>query len=461
MAYMARPFEAVPSFFYSQHLKWRSFTFSYRIEICGDRNDCGGGMNEVYCHHCGREHAADAVYCSQCGKLLDSLVTTAEELDNQKSAALDEWEIGTSEASAALELEPSKLAVSRGRAILIGLIPIFIFVVTAAAVLSIYLYESNMNERVLEWQNKAKQEALDGNYEAALERLNKAAEARPEYESVRADLAVVKEAAAFQQTIDAVNEKLKQNEVQEAKPLLEELMTKLRGREEQVFAVVREQAADLTVRMTVIQVEDELGELKTVEELVVKLNQVKGLNGEDALELKKQIEAQIAEIIISQANDLLKKKNFTEALSIIQKGITYVPDDEKLAKLYDKVQKDKKKFEQAEQQRIENAMQKAAEEELINQTAAVEVLKTETDLDLFGDFHINGKLKNAATRPIYSVSIEYTVRDSEGNVIESGTVEATPAYVESGETFSFNAVVHDVEDEKATVVIDHATWYLD
>nr|WP_253944644.1 FxLYD domain-containing protein [Paenibacillus sp. NEAU-GSW1] len=106
-------------------------------------------------------------------------------------------------------------------------------------------------------------------------------------------------------------------------------------------------------------------------------------------------------------------------------------------------------------------MQKAAEEDLINKTAAVELLHIETELDENGSLHINGQLKNAATRPIYSVTIEYTVHDSEGKPIESGTAKATPDFIEAGENFNFSAIVTGIEDPQVKVVVDHATWYLD
>lgn len=408
---------------------------------------------EVYCNYCGREHDADAVYCSQCGKLLKHQPLEA--------AALAERNAGMSETGAALGTKSKRRTKLGGRAIIIGLIPVFLFFATSATVWSYYLYETNTNDQVIEWHEQAKQDALAGKYEQALARLNKAVNARPEYSAAKKDLSIVEEAIGFEKELNAVNEKLKKNAITEAEPLLEQLKTKLRGREEQLFTVVHEQLADITIRLTVTQVGDKLEELQTVDELAVVLNQVKGLTGEDALDLCDRIEGEIAARTYEEADALLKKKNFTDALEVTKKGMTYTTNDEKLTKLYTRIEKEKKSYELDEQKRIENAMQKAAEEDLLNQTAAVEVKHIGTELDELGDFHIRGELKNAATRPIYSVTIEYTVRDSAGIVIESGSVEATPNYIEAGESFIFTGVVHEVTDANSTVVIDHATWYLD
>ncbi|MFX3631315.1 MAG: FxLYD domain-containing protein [Candidatus Pristimantibacillus sp.] len=408
---------------------------------------------EVYCDHCGKEHTADAVYCSQCGKLLEHQPLEA--------AALAERKAGMSETGAALGTKTKRRTKLGGRAIIIGLIPVILFFVTSATVWSYYLYETNMNDQVVGWHEQAKKDALVGKYEQAAAGLKKAVDARPDYTAAKEDLHIVEEAIVFEKEINTVNEKLKKNAIIEAEPLLEQLKTKLRGREEPLFAVVHDQLTDITIQMTVIQVGDKLEEIQTIDELAAVLNQVKGLTGEDALELRDRIESEITARTFEEAEAFLKKKNFSVALEITKKGMTYATDDEKLTKLYARIEKEKKNFELDEQKRIENAMQKAAEEDLLNQTAAVEVKHIGTELDELGDFHIRGELKNAATRPIYSVTIEYTVRDSEGNVIESGSVEATPNYIEAGESFLFTSVVHEVTDANSTVVIDHATWYLD
>lgn len=118
-------------------------------------------------------------------------------------------------------------------------------------------------------------------------------------------------------------------------------------------------------------------------------------------------------------------------------------------------------YEKREQRRLEQAMQQAAAEDLKNQTAAVEVVKIESTLDEFGDLNIVGELKNAATRPIYSISVQFIVYDADGKEVGKGKAEATPDYVDPGQKITFNSTVYGVYVENTTVVVDHATWYLD
>ncbi|GLX70214.1 hypothetical protein MU1_45600 [Paenibacillus glycanilyticus] len=412
----------------------------------------------MYCHHCVREHDADAVYCSRCGRLLEP---SQQQLHQGQAAALEEWDVAKDQASTALE--PSQLPVRQTgrRKLITGLIPVVLFISIAAALLSYYLYEARLNNRVLEWQDTARKVAMAGKYEEAFRELNKAADARPDFKPVQADLKIVEEALSLGRTLTEIQQRLDDQDLAEAAVQLEQVKSKLRGREEPIFGTVRDQVEDMSTKVTVLQVSSEFNSMDNIDDLASEYNQVKGLSGDEALELRLKIEAKIADISYGEAEEMRKKKNFSAAITAAQKGLIYAPDNDKLAKLYDRIVEEKKNFEEAEQQRIEQAMQKAAEEDLINQTAAVKVKHIDAQLDIFGDFNVTGELLNAATRPIYSVSIEYTVHDSKGNVITTGKVDATPSYIEAGETFKFTFVVHHVQDENATVAIDHMTWYLD
>lgn len=413
---------------------------------------------KLYCHHCVREHDADAVYCSRCGRLLEPEKRNIQHGTEAQAAALDEWDMAKDQAGPALE---TKLLPERPAGKLVGLIPLVLFIGIAALLLSYYLYEAKLNDRVLKWQESARQEALAGKYEDAFKQLNKAADARPDFKPVQADLKIVEEALSLNRSITEVEQRLNSDDLDEASTLLEQVKSKLRSREEAVFGNVREQVDNLTTRVTVLQVSAEFETMENIDDLAREYNQVKSLTGDEALALRKKIVAKIADLSYAEADSLRKKKNFTAAITAAQKGLIYASDNEKLTKLYDQIVVEKKNFEQAEQQRIEQAMQMAAEEDLLNQTAAVKVKHVNAELDALGDFNVTGELLNAATRPIYSVSIEYTVHDSKGNVITTGKVDATPSYIEAGETFSFTFVVHHVQDENATVAIDHMTWYLD
>ena len=126
----------------------------------------------------------------------------------------------------------------------------------------------------------------------------------------------------------------------------------------------------------------------------------------------------------------------------------------------EKVKNEQVAFEKAEQERIEQAMKAAAQEDLKNRTAAVEVTALNANVDEYGDLYINGEIKNVATKGIYSITIYYTITDAEGNYLDDGFTTVYPYYVKPGDTGTFEDIYYGV-NENAKVAIDNITWYLD
>lgn len=426
---------------------------------------------EVYCHHCGKKQTADAVYCSQCGRQL-------LEEEDADAAIGSEMAAGLSETAASLETtlvtsietEPSNRETivpngsrkqSGGGSAWTWLTPIALAVVTAASVFTYYIYQSGINDEVIKLQTQAKTEALAGKYAEALATLKEAADARPGFAAIQADAAIVAHAAELEQSVAAAGMQLEEQKLSEAEQTLEQVKDGLKGHSEPVYAKVKEQLEACHLKYSVMKLTEELAELKTVDELAAKLNDANRLEGEEAAVVREQIVAKIVDVSYSEAEALLEQRNYTDALTVTARALTFARHDERLTSLEKRINQEQSQYEKTEQQRLEQAMQKAAEEDLKNQTAAVEVVHIETTLDEFGDLKIEAELKNAATRPIYSVTVEYTVYDSDGLEVGSGKAEASPNYIEPGEKMSFTGTVYGVHVENTNVVVDHATWYLD
>lgn len=417
----------------------------------------------MYCHHCGKKQTADAVYCSQCGRQL-------LEEEDANAAVSSEMAAGLSETAASIETEPSNGETivpnesrkqSGGRSAWTWLTPIALAVVTAASVFTYYIYQSGINDEVIKLQAQAKTEALAGKYKEALATLKEAADARPGFAALQADAAIVAHAAELEQSVIAADKQLEEQKISEAEEALEQVKHELKGHNEPVYAKVKEQMEACNLKLSVMKLTDELAELKSVDELAAKLNVANHLDGEEAAAVREQIVAKIVDVSYSEAEALLEQRNYTDALAVTARALTFAKDDERLTALEQRINQEQAQYEKTEQQRLEHAMQKAAEEDLKNQTAAVEVVHIETTLDEFGDLTVEAELKNAATRPIYSVTIEFTVYNSDGLEVGSGTAEASPNYIEPGEKMSFTGTVYGVYVENTTVVVDHATWYLD
>ncbi|WP_248565480.1 FxLYD domain-containing protein [Paenibacillus sp. L3-i20] len=334
------------------------------------------------------------------------------------------------------------------------------FIVTAS-VFYYFQYEKNINEDVLNLQTEAKTAALGGEYKKALDLLSKAAKVRPAFAPIKADKDIIQHVIEVKLIADDVEKQLSNNKIKDAEAGVNLLRSELSGHKEPIYDKLRERLDALQMKMTIQQLQKQLETLVTVEEHADMLKVVNGLFGEEAIALKDRVLVGIRKLTLAEVEGLLKRKNFTDALSVVEESLFLVKGDADLTSLMKRVEDEQKRYEQAEQQRIEQAMQRAAEEDLINQTAAVEVVSTDHTLDEFGDLTIVGVMKNAATRPIYEVKVEFTVQSMDGEVFGKGSASATPNYIEPGEQLSYTATIYGVNTKDVVVVVDHATWYLD
>lgn len=446
----------------------------------------------MYCTYCGRQnHQSDGRYCSYCGKMLASDLLLEEEGEQEAAAAGVQTEESlphfAEQLAASLShtvrsepeyeeldgLEPALLHVdeaeeqaeglSRGRdgiRIYTWLVPVLLALLVGAGVYGYHSYEILQNERVTSWQKEAKRQAMQGSYEQSAHLLDQAISVRPKLAALQADRAIVQEAGDLARKLASAENLLKDNKLDEVDQQLTEVSQALNKREEELFEPLRASLKLQQAELTVQQIKSELDQIDSVQQLISKLRVADGLANEEAATVHEQIVARIGELSVQEGERLLERKSFNDAASAVDIGLEYDSSNEKLQALKDKIVSDKKAYEAAEQHRLKLAQQKAAEEDLKNRTAAVEVEKLTSTLDENGDIHIHAELRNTATKTIYSVYVEYSLLDEAGAVINTGTIYATPDQVEPGET----AVVDDIyynAYQKAQVRIDRAGWFLD
>ena len=415
----------------------------------------------MYCHYCIRSFANEAKYCSQCGRRLHSHCVVEQGIDS----------VARSEGAAAVEFihttayYPSSAeqsqALNRSAGWQLPLALSGLCVAVAAALYLYYNYEMNMNETVLRLQSEAKTAALAGDYGQALELLSDAFEARPDYEAVAADIRIIRHVEQLKRMTEQVEVSLSTGMTRDAENGIRKLESEFGGHKEPIYDKLKIRLDELSMNLTLQKLTLELETLTTVKEHGEMLSLVGGLAGEEAEALKERILNRIRELATSEVEGLLAKRNYTGAEDVVERALGWAQEDEALLALGKRVQGERAGYEKLEQERLEQAMQRAAEEDLINQTAAVKVVRTEQALDEFGVLKIVGVLRNAATRPIYSVAVEYTVQASSGETLGKGTAQATPSYIEPGEEMTFTATIYGALTDECTVVVDNATWYLD
>lgn len=416
----------------------------------------------MYCHPCQRTFSEDAIYCSQCGqKLTDTAI--GSDIKSEQTIAIYP---NTSEMTL-IAIEKNKQQAKHKplfnfvfRSVIIMMV---VFVCISAGLIYTYSKETKINEKVLALQTEAKAKALAGEYEEALIKLDEAIRLRPQFQALKTDQDIIHDAVRIQRLADEVNELLDKGIEVESEKKLDSFRQELNGLKEPIFNQHRELLETLDMKFNILSLTNDLSQIFTVDELGNLLNVVNGLAGEDASALREQIKDRIRTTTTAEVNELIKVRRYSSAISTINESLTWLRNDKQLVELRTDIEKQRDEYELAEQERIQKAMEQQAEEDYINQTAAVQLESFNKKMNELGQGVIIVSLKNVATRAIFDIELEYSALNANGDVLFTNSTEVTPNYVLSGESMVFNFTLPDHVDVSmvSEVNINKGTWSLD
>lgn len=433
----------------------------------------------MYCHQCGEKLLEGSRFCSRCGcevqmpvqgESNEETAVMIDESSDQPEMTADQAEEAMSETSVQLEENEESTEIGEEEIqqetpqrpftrLLPILIPVISLILVAAGLSYYYFQEKELNSQVLELKESAEELALKRDYKKAKKLLEQAQSKRPDYFALQDSIEMVDKAMEYEDVLGKVSENIKKTQFDEASKELAILKERLTKETAPLFAHFHQEVEDHGTKITIGTIKKELNELTTVDQLGGKLSVLATLPEEQASVVKKEIINKIVQISSSNVEGELEKKQFSEAFSIINKGLQFAVNDEKLLALKTRVEQDKLAFEQAEQQRIEKAMEAAAQEDLKNRTAAVDVSDFTVEVDEYGDLYLAGNVKNVATTTISSITIHYSIYDENDMYLSNGSTSVYPYYLEPGELGSFEDIYYGVY-QNVNVEIDNATWYL-
>lgn len=190
--------------------------------------------------------------------------------------------------------------------------------------------------------------------------------------------------------------------------------------------------------------------------------EAESIQNEEAERLTELIRNQIIDYTFSKASEKLNNKQFNDAQLLVEDGLKYAANSEKLLSLQTAIGKEKTAFEITEQQRIEQAIDMAEEERELNEQDAVQLEQIELDQNEQGRIVVQGEVKSVATIPIHSISISYTISDPYTEIVEN-TVFIYPEKLYPDETGKFEFTHYDIEEdlEKIDVKVNTIKWYTD
>ncbi|WP_404332836.1 zinc-ribbon domain-containing protein [Mesobacillus maritimus] len=405
----------------------------------------------MYCHQCGEQLAENSHFCSQCGAKVQNQPKKTQDSNNVDTLLTDETAAGIE-----VEYEERRNPLMHYLPVLL---PFFSLIIVSVILTTYYFQGTRINEEVVDLKNSADEAALSGNYQKAKEYLLKAQTKRPNYSVLETDLNAINEAIQYEQTLSLISEQIKKTQFSQASKELASLKDKLNRQHGPLFTPFYQQLDERNIGITVGTVKQELANLNSVDQLASKLSILASMPKKEASAVKEEIINKIVQFSIDEAEAELANKQFSDAVKIIDKGLQYAINNEKLLSLKERVSQEKAAFELAEQQRIEQAMEAAAQEDLKNRTAAVEVSDFSVEVDEYGDLYLTGSVKNVATKGITGVTVYYTIFDENDVAIDTADASVYPYELAPSAVGSFEDTYYGV-NQNISVEIDNITWYL-
>src|SRR5699024_5797123 len=136
-----------------------------------------------------------------------------------------------------------------------------------------------------------------------------------------------------------------------------------------------------------------------IDDLKSLLWETEAINNDESMEIAESIRTKIVDFIFSKASEQLNNNQFSDAQILVEDGLKYVADSEKLLSLKTTIDKEKTAFETAQQERIEQAINMAAEEHEVNQSDAVKLNSVKLKKDDQEKLVVKGEVNSIATIP--------------------------------------------------------------
>ncbi|MCL7749222.1 zinc ribbon domain-containing protein [Halalkalibacter alkaliphilus] len=446
----------------------------------------------MFCHNCGEQLHEQSHFCSNCGKkVLNTRIANTEKSDNSDTNKATSTEVEDRElpptvidqqtpvqpitVKTEVSEQPKQIIRSRFFKKLPILIPIISILLVGGGVSASYFHEMNKNEEVLALQQSANDAALNGDYTTAEEKLERAQGIRPTYAALQEDLDNVSRASHYKVRLTTISELIEEENFSKAKDRLTSLKKAVEAEEDPMFEGFAEQITLTQAALTVGTIKQDLSKFTTIKQLANKLNELSTQSSDEAAAVKEQIRLKIVQISKENAETQLQNNQFSDAIATVNQGLEYASGNKTLVSVKKKIEQEQAAFEQAEQERLEQARREqeaferaeqerleqereaAAQQDLINRTAAVSIISLDTQLDESGDLYLYGDIKNVATVDLTSIVIYYTVHDADGTYLSAGSTDVTPHYIGQGEQGSFEDVIHNLSVD-ANVQIDYISW---
>jgi tetratricopeptide (TPR) repeat protein len=381
----------------------------------------------AHCPYCGTIVKDEEQYCIKCGKELPKDIE--ERMANRKFN--NKW----------------------------WFIPVASVVVFSLLFLGLYMYTNNQKENAISAYESGAKLAEEGNFQQAKEQFEQAVNLKTNMKAAVQNAQFMDIAMSIQKELASAEKLLEENAFQQGIALTKQSEEKLKNYDGVIVNNLLDQIMVLRSKIKTEELKYLLKQKPSIQDLKILLWQAETIQNEEAKAMTKDIRKRLVDYTYSMANETMKLKQYSDAIAIINDGLRYAPNSEKLKSLKTTIEKEKIAFETEQQQRIAQAMDAAEKEYEMNKNDAVEIISIESSKDEYGDLVVKGVIKSVATVPIYSISVEYNLLNSEDEVIASNVVFLYPDTLYPDEEGKFEFVHYEL-DQELTPQIERVQWFL-
>lgn len=384
-----------------------------------------------HCPYCGMKVKEDELYCIKCGRQLPEDILIR--LENRR--------------------EFNKF----------WYIPIAILTLMILSSGIYYVFMQNQVADAKRLYNKAEKMAMEGNFNKAKNLLAESLENSEDFDQAELALGYVQKSINIESNLKEAKRLMNQQEFQQALSIINDAEDSIKNYE---GAAVTELINTITAHRNAVKIEQlkyKLGHDPSISELKTLVWEAEAIKTEEANKITEKIRNQIIDYTFSKASEQLNEKQFSDASIIVEEGLKYAPESEKLQSLNTTIDKEKIAFETAQRQRIEQAINTAEKEREFNRHEAVELVSVSLDNNQRGNLVVKGKVKSNATVPINTILVEYSLLTKDGNKFSSNEVYVYPDTLYPDETGKFEFTHYDInqKDNGIKVQVDQINWYTD
>ena len=310
---------------------------------------------------------------------------------------------------------------------------------------------------------QGEQAALDADYNKASKLFTKALDKKDNFVQAETSLAFAEQALEVESLLTKTDDLLKKKDYSQALSIIKEAESNLNSFNGDAVAMLIDQIMFKRNTIKIAKLKESLKKDPGIDELKILIWEADAINDNEAEDMTKDIRNEIIEYFFSKATEQLNTKQFTDAQTLIEDGLKYAPESEKLRSLQTTIDKEKTAFESEQQQRIEQAMDTAAKDQKFNEDEAIELVSANIKSDKNGKLVVKGEVKSNATIPINSILIEYTIYNKKKSEILTNEVFVYPDKLypkESGE-FKFTHLDKEEKAKNLTIEVNKITWYTD